>query len=145
MKASRIIILLVIGLAIYMGYKAIYSLPNEYVKQANDFQRSYKQQMLGLSRFESDFKILPLNNQWEFLQPYATREKWAETLDSARTEFNAAEKISNDVIQPIVDRNHEDDISKLVKALSAANKLIDKSAELSIYPSTRVRLILDAR
>ncbi|MFT6189967.1 MAG: hypothetical protein ACJAZ6_001801 [Oleispira sp.] len=145
MKASRIIILLVIGLAIYMGYKAIYSLPNEYVKQANDFQRSYKQQMLGLSRFESDFKILPLNNQWEFLQPYATREKWAETLASARTEFNAAEKISNDVIQPIVDRNHEDDISKLVKALSAANKLIDKSAELSIYPSTRVRLILDAR
>jgi hypothetical protein len=145
MKPSKIIILLVIGLIAYAGYKTLYSLPSEYVKQADDFQRSYMQQEIRLNRYESNFKILQSENDWGFLQPYSDREKWVDTLASAKTEFNAAKKINNETILPIIDRDHEDSISELVDALTKAKSLIANSAELSTFPSTRSNLILDAR
>ncbi|MGK0249312.1 MAG: hypothetical protein ACI910_002054 [Oleispira sp.] len=145
MKPSRIIIFLVITLIAYAGYKAIYSLPSEYVKQADDFQRSYMQLEIRLNRFESNFKLLQSEKDWSFLQPYAEREKWAETLVLARSEFEATGKINSDIILPIIERDHEDDISKLVTALSKANALVANASTLSEYSSERSRLILDAR
>jgi hypothetical protein len=145
MKPSRIIILLVITLIAYAGYKAIYSLPSEYVKQASDFQRSYMQLEIRLNRFESNFKKLQSEEDWAFLQPYAEREKWADTLVSARSEFSATGKINNETILPIIERDHEDDISQLVTALSKANTLVANASVLSVYPSERSLLILDTR
>jgi hypothetical protein len=145
MKLSNIIKLSVIGVFVYLGYKAIYSMPNEYVKLANDFQRSYTQQKLNLSRFESDFKILKSESNWNFLQPYAENEKWADTLISARSEFTAVTKINKEVITPITDRDHEDDIKALVKAVAEGNKLLARSYKLSSYSNERTELILAAR
>jgi hypothetical protein len=145
MKPSKIIALLVVGLLLYIGYKAIYALPNEYVKQANDFQRSYNAQKFQLNRSEKDFKNLQSTEDWAFLQPYADREEWAAALTSANTEFSAATKINNEVITPILDRDHEDDIKPLVLAIAEGNAFIEVSTRNSNYPYKRSRLILDAR
>jgi len=145
MKPFKIIVLLVIGLILYVGYKAIYALPDEYVKQAEDFQRAYNTQKFQLERSEKDFRILQTSEYWTFLQPYADREEWAASLTSARTEFSAATKLNTDVITPITDRDHEDDIKPLVTAISEANKLIITSSKYSRYSYERSRLILDAR
>jgi hypothetical protein len=145
MKPSKIIVLLVIGLFLYIGYKAIYALPDEYVKQADDFQRAFNAQKFQLEKSEKDFKILQASENWAFLQPYADREKWAATLTSASTEFLAASKLNTDVITPITDRDHEDDIKPLVAAITEANALIIISSKNSRYSDERSRLILDAR
>lgn len=145
MKLSNIVILSVIGILIYAGYKAAYSIPSEYTKQADNFQRSYKQLTLDLSRFESNFKLLKTERNWKFLQPYAENEKWAESLISARTEFTAVTKLNKEVITPITDRDHEDDIKALVKAVAEGNKLVANASELSSYSYRRARLILNAR
>jgi len=145
MKPTKIIVFLVIALILYVGYKAIYALPNEYVKQANDFQRSYNTQKFRLKQSEGDFKTLQSQQEWGFLQPYADREKWADTLISARTEFAAVTKLNNEVIIPITDRDHEDDIKALVSAITKGNSLIAASAKASNYAYKRSILILAAR
>ena len=145
MKPSKIIVLLVIGLFLYIGYKAIYALPDEYVKQADDFQRAYNAQKFQLGQTEKDFKALQASDDWEFLQPYADREEWADSLIAARSEFSAATKLNTEVITPITDRDHEDDIKPLVAAISEASALIATSSKYSRYFYERSRLILDAR
>lgn len=145
MKLSNVLVLLVVGVFAYIGYKVAYSLPSEYVKQSADFQRAYKQQTFQLKKFEQDFKTLQSKEEWTFFKPYADREKWADTLSSARTELTAAEKINNDIIIPIIDRDHEDGIEALVKALIEGNKLVAASTTHSAYPSARSKLIFDAR
>ena len=145
MKPFNIIVLLVIGLFVYIGYKAAYALPDEYVKQAQDFQRSYNAQKFQLSQSEKDFKTLQSSENWGFLQPYADKEKWAATLVSAKTAFLAVTKLNTEVITPITDRDHEDDIKPLVAAISEASALITTSYKYSNYSYERSRLILDAR
>lgn len=145
MKPFNIIVLLVIALFSYIGYKVAYALPDEYVKQAKDFQRAYNTQKFQLDQSEKGFKTLQTSKNWGFLQPYAEREEWTDSLTAARTELLAATKLNTEVITPITDRDHEDDIKALVKAISEGNKLITSSFELSSYPSKRASLILDAK
>lgn len=129
----------------YLIYSVAVSISDHYVKEAESLADTLSRQQQKIESRKQSFNELQQSNDWDFLKPYAERENWQQAFNDAFKELEQAKKINEDQIVPILDRDHEDDVLKLVEAVKNSRQLVLKSNQLSEQPLAKATLLLDSR
>ncbi|WP_415890883.1 hypothetical protein ACMXYV_06140 [Neptuniibacter sp. SY11_33] len=129
----------------YVAYKASVSIPYEYVENVKSLQSRVDRQESDLAKQIAKFEELQASAVWAFLEAYSNKQQWPEALLKSKRHLAAAKTVLEDTIDPILERDHEDDLNALIVALNTGQEEIKASREQSILPLSRAKLILENR
>jgi len=139
------LIVLAVGVAVYFIYRALIAIPDEYVQQANSVDRMATQQLAKLDGLEQQYDAAKVEDDWDFLSPYATKEDWPSYFAKARKALNEAQAVFDETMAPILDRNTVKELEALQMAIVAGQKNIRLAVKLMQVPAQRRTLILEGR
>ena len=139
--AALFFVVLFVG---YFSYKILTQLPARNFEDAQAFIQSLDRQQKSLIIDQGKFSELMQSDAWGLLSPYAASGNWAAEFTSAEADLAKAEKIKTDVVDRILERDHEDDVAELVAGITKGVELIRSAKLASAYPLRRAELILEA-
>ena len=145
MKPVKIGIGLFFLAVVYLGYKSYVSIPYNYVETASAFARDLGIQQNNQKSKLAAFEKLKSSEDWAFLATYSEKENWNNNFVESKKHLSKAEKISDEVILPILDRDHEDDVGALLSAIDKGKSSLKNAKKLSNETEFRVSLILNGR
>lgn len=144
-KGVKLAVIVGLLALVYVGYKAYVSIPDATLQRVEIIKSSLDRQTTQLSQAKANLKNVEDSDNWTFLEPYAREESWSQSLVSASEDLEAAKTIYDQEITPIVDRNHKEDVDRLLKLVLKAAGLVRSSTTESRYPEERIELILESR
>lgn len=129
----------------YFGYKLITQIPENNVEDAKLFSQMLGRQEKSLLNEKNKFEAVRKSPDWVFLSPYAEAEEWPLRFAKAQSNFSKAEILNNDVIIPIIKRDHKDDVQALSDAVKQAVDLVNSSKIESNYSIKRAGFLVEAK
>ena len=112
--AALFFVVLFVG---YFSYKILTQLPARNFEDAQAFIQSLDRQQKSLIIDQGKFSELMQSDAWGLLSPYAASGNWAAEFTSAEADLAKAEKIKTDVVDRILERDHEDEVAELVNKI----------------------------
>ncbi|MDA9298488.1 hypothetical protein N9Q31_06035 [Pseudomonadales bacterium] len=128
----------------YFSYKILTQIPARNFEDAQAFIQSLDRQQKALVIEQDKFSELTQSDAWALLSPYAASGNWAAKFTAAEADLAEAEKIKADVVDRILERDHEDDVAELVAGIAKGVEFIRSSKLASAYPLQRAEHILEA-
>ena len=129
----------------YVVYGAVVSIPNHYVKDALSLADSLSRQQQKIESRQQSFNDLKSGDDWRFLSPYAEEANWSKDFNKSLDLLEQAKTINEEQVVPILDRDHKDDIAKLVEAINKSRELAAQSNQLSQQPLSNAALLIKSR
>ncbi|MEJ6685508.1 MAG: hypothetical protein QNL96_16205 [SAR86 cluster bacterium] len=128
----------------YFSYTILTQIPARNFEDAQAFIQSLDREQKSLVIEQDKFSELTQSDAWVLLGPYAESESWAAKFTAAEADLAEAEKIKAEVVDRILERDHEDDVAELVAGIAKGVEFIRSSKLASAYPLRRAELILEA-
>ena len=141
----KIIIALSISVLLFLVYREMVSIPDIHLKSVTSFEDSMTRHKTSLAKNMSLFEASKKNDDWGFLSRYSEKENWEQSFSQSEIEIQKAQKIFDDKITPVIEKNHKDGVPILVQALHDGKKSLKAAASHSQYPEERAEFLLTAR
>ncbi len=136
---------LVAIIIIYFAYGAWVSLPEFDIKAAHSAKALLERNINSINKEKKNLELLKESSEWAFLEPYAKQRKWSEKIEEAVGKIKAAESLYQDTIEPILDKNHEEDLKALKEAVSKVRSIGNKGLALAKIPANEVKVIFEGK
>jgi hypothetical protein len=145
MQPSKVITAVLLVLLGYAGYKAVTSMPEFYITDAQSFAKSIERQKLRLERFQNEFEKIMASDMAPFLNRYSEQESWPKYFVSSKNSLAEAQNLNITIVKEILDRDHKKAIPLLIETLKKGSVSVRSSVRYSKYPGQRITFMLDSR
>lgn len=145
MQPGKVIIAVLVLLLGYVGYKAVTSIPEIYVADAQSFAASIERQKRRLERLLHEFEETMASDNGPFLNQYSEKESWPQSFVAAKKSLAEAQKLNITTVEGILERDHKEALPLLIETLKAGSLKVKSSVKDSQYPGQRAKFMLDGR
>ena len=121
-------------------------LPYDIVERAQGLPQRIEDSRKEVDEREKRYLALTQKSGFEFYRPYAEREKWSDYFEQAKSELNRVQEVFEKEINPILERDEEEDARKLLRQLDRVSRILrEVVVELAKKAGARMTFLVEAK
>jgi hypothetical protein len=127
-----------------LGYQKWISIPDRYIDDAKTLSQLLDQHGKTIKILDEAQTTLQTTKEWSFYAPYAAKEKWVDNMGEAKAKMATLRTSYAKEIQPILERDHEDDTKALEAFVLKGRVALKLALKQAKHPSERGEFLMKA-